>query len=79
MGDLGVFDDVGPVLEDPVAALALGGKGLFEALVDVVEGELAAGEGVDEATVIGRSGGEDGLELGLALVQLAGRSRGADR
>ena len=58
-GEFGVFDDVGPVFEDPVAAGVLGVGGVEEGLVDVGGGEVAGVDGVDDAGLVGWGGGEE--------------------
>ena len=64
-GDFGVFDDVGPVFEDPVVAGVTVGAGGAQDLVDVGEGELSGAHGVDHwAGVVG--GGLEDLVEGVA-------------
>ena len=63
-GEFGVFDDVGPVLEDPLASLVLGVGGVAEGLVDVGGVEFAVVDGGDDAGLVGWGGGEEWVEFG---------------
>lgn len=65
VGDFGVLDDVGPVLEDPVSAGVLVVDGSLEHLGGVVEQlRVAATKTLDERLLIGRGGLEDLVEFG---------------
>ena len=66
LGDFGVFDDVGPVFEDPASAVALALDDFGERLGGVVEESwLAAAEAFDEVVLVARGGVEDGVEDGV--------------
>ena len=56
--DLARFDDVWPVFENPTAAVALLGEGVAEDFGGVAEGELAAGERLDDVALVGRRCGD---------------------
>ncbi len=62
-GELAVFDDVGPVLDDPVAAGLLGGVGAAEAVDDSSRLQVRVEQLVDEAALVRWCGGEELLEL----------------
>ena len=72
-GEFGVFDDVGPVLEDPVTSAVLGGERLADGVVEVGGVQLAGVEGVEDAGLIWRGGGEDGVEFVEPLADLRRR------
>ena len=71
VADLGVLDDVGPVLEDPVLAGGAGVVGVADDLVDVGEGELSAAGGVDDVAGVVRSGVQDGVEFSVAAAEFS--------
>ena len=72
-GEFGVFDDVGPVLEDPVTSAVLGGERVADGVVEVGGVQLAVVEGVEDAGLIWRGGGEDGVEFVEPLADLGRR------
>ncbi len=69
-GDLGGFDDVRPVFEDPPPPVALPGEGDREHLVEVGIGWSAGARRGDVVAEVGRGVGEDGVEFGAAGEQL---------
>ena len=75
-GEFGVFDDVGPVFEDPCTPGVLGGVGVGERLVEVGGLESAVMQRSDDAGLIWWCGGEDLVEFGEASGGLGGVERG---
>ena len=69
--DLLVFDDVGPVADDPLLALVLLGDSVGEEFAGVVEVEVAGLELRDEGPAVVGGGVEELVELGSSLVQFA--------
>ena len=69
--DLLVFDDVGPVFDDPRLACPLLIGGGFEECVGVLEGELPSLEFVDDVSAVRWCGGEDLVELVEACDEFA--------
>ncbi|MEP6297888.1 MAG: hypothetical protein ABJ382_11230, partial [Ilumatobacter sp.] len=60
VGDLGefvVFDDVGPVFEDPVAPRFPAGVRDLQGFALLLDGELAVEQGFDDLALVGRGGG----------------------
>ena len=64
------FDDVGPVLQDPSAAIALLAQRVAKKLVGVGKGQLASDEGRDGRALVGWCGGDNGVEFGAAARDL---------
>jgi len=63
---------MGPVLEDPAAALALRRERLLQQFGGVLEREHPTVlQPVDEPAMVGRGIGEDRVQLGAAGVELA--------
>ena len=72
-GELAVFDDVGPVIDDPVAPCLLGGVGGPEAVDDGSGiGWSESEEFVDEVGLVGRCVGEVRLEFVEAVLDGGG-------
>ena len=74
--DFVVFDDVGPVFDDPVSAGLLVVEEVSKVFGGVVEGELSGLQFGDEVSAVGRGGGEDVVELVESLFELVDRAVG---
>ena len=70
-----MFDDVRPVFEDPVATCLLGAACCVEGVDLVCDGEVAAGDGVDDVTLIGWGGAEQLIEFGDPVEGVGERDR----
>ena len=68
--DFVVFDDVGPVFDDPVSARLLIVEQLTKVLGGVVERELTGLQFGDEMSAVGWGGGEDVVELNQPVFEL---------
>ena len=70
--DLLEFDEVGPVGDDPLASVVLGGGGGEEVLVEFGRVDGRVGQSLDELGLVWRCGGSGGVEFPAAVAKFVG-------